>query len=270
MGQAFLHGNNGSVVKRNLLDNSDFTQFIAQAMLGQAHGTQLYAGDRWKLVDGTVTGEGLINVDTVGLEGTGDIYTNVVLDGTIQQIVADPPEGECTCVLEMESGTGTAVYADGVVTITSSGGTLKNVGLYAGKYTPRSYTPKGIIAELMECQRYFYAFPNNMYVNCTLTGAAKSLYFNFWLPAMRITPTIVANGVKCIVRTIAGYSTETSTTSSFISPTTVRFLKYNPLACGDSISFDFTKALGDNNRPATVRIVGADNAPPPLTFVADL
>lgn len=87
---------------------------------------------------------------------------------------------------------------------------------------------------------------------------------------MRIVPTINIQGAKCIVRTVSGYSTVTPGTSTFISPTSVAFLIYNPLAYGQSIKFEFSKELGTNNTPATIRVVGDEGAPPPLTFVADL
>ena len=34
---------------RNWLDNSDFTNLVAQAKIGDKHGNVAYAADRWKL-----------------------------------------------------------------------------------------------------------------------------------------------------------------------------------------------------------------------------
>ena len=40
---------------RNILDNSDFTNLVAQAGIGGNHGTIAYAADRWILDSGTVS-----------------------------------------------------------------------------------------------------------------------------------------------------------------------------------------------------------------------
>lgn len=135
----------GSTFLPNLLDNSDFLHFVAQAGVGGNHGTQTYAGDRWILDSGTVTGAWNAN---------GNGHSTITLNGTIRQIVAEPPTGQYACAVEMVSGTATIAYADGAVTITSSGGVLKNAGLYAGSRAPK-YVPKGYGAELMECKRYY-------------------------------------------------------------------------------------------------------------------
>lgn len=133
----------------NLLDNSDFTRFIAQAGIGGNHGTQAYAGDRWILDSGSVTG-------TANENGSG--YSGVTLNGTIRQILENPPAAG-TAAIEMVSGTAEVTYANGEVTVTSSGGVIKNVALYEGAYTAETlpkYQPKGYGVELAECQRYFY------------------------------------------------------------------------------------------------------------------
>ena len=133
---------------RSILDNSDFTQFIAQAGIGGNHGTKAYAGDRWILDSGTVTGEANAN---------GNGYSNIKLTGTIRQIIENPPAVGSVFV-ETVSGTATAVYENGAVKITSNGGVLKNVALYAGQYATANkpkYQPKGYGAEFAECQRYY-------------------------------------------------------------------------------------------------------------------
>lgn len=132
----------------NLLDNSDFAHFVAQVGVGGNHGTQAYAGDRWILDSGSVTGVANAN---------GDGYSTITLNGTIRQIVANPPAGAHVCAVEMVSGTATIAYDDGEVTITSSGGVIKNAGLYAGSRVPK-YVPKGYQAELAECLRYYYCY----------------------------------------------------------------------------------------------------------------
>ena len=132
----------------NRVDNSDFLHFVAQAGIGGEHGNQAYAGDRWILDSGTVTGEENPN---------GNGYSNIQLNGTIRQIIADPPEVGSVFV-EMISGTATAVYEDGEVTVTSVGGVIKNVALYEGVYTDENkpaYQPKGYGAELAGCKWYY-------------------------------------------------------------------------------------------------------------------
>lgn len=177
----------GSTFLPNLLDNSDFLHFVAQAGVGGNHGTQTYAGDRWILDSGTVTGAENAN---------GNGYSTITLDGTIRQIVAEPPSGQYACAVEMVSGTATIAYADGEVTITSSGGVLKNAGLYAGSRAPK-YVPKGYGAELMECYRYYF------YVEYSAAGLAGYAHsgtearVSYFLPTkMRISPTVAVGDIS--------------------------------------------------------------------------
>ena len=128
---------------RNILDNSDFTNLVAQAGIGGNHGTIAYAADRWILDSGTVSYEA-----DVGL----------TLNGTIRQKIEHQPAGQTSAFVGMASGAASISYADGAVTITSSGGVLKWAALYKGEYTAETlpeYQPKGYGAELAECQRYY-------------------------------------------------------------------------------------------------------------------
>ena len=195
----------------NYAHNSDFTKWIAQAGIGSNHGNQAYAGDRWILDSGTVTGDA---------REDGNGYTNIGLNGTIRQNVANAPDVG-TAAIEMVSGTADISYANGVITITSNGGVIKNVRLFAGAYssdnTP-NYQPKGYGAELKECMRYYrqsfvgsnpadsscsaYVIPNNVY---------SSLYSMGYEP-MRITPTITIyaeNGTEFAVKEYATDNTVT-------------------------------------------------------------
>lgn len=146
---------NGVAAIYNYAGNSDFTQFVAQAGVGANHGTQAYAGDRWILDSGTVTGSANAN---------GNGYSNIKLNGTIRQIIANPPNVG-TVAVEMVSGTATAVYSSGAVTITSNGGVIKNVRLFEGEYTTENmpeYQPIGYGAELVECLLYFERLGGNL------------------------------------------------------------------------------------------------------------
>ena len=120
---------------RNLLDNSDFTNLVAQAGIGGNHGTIAYAADRWILDSGTVS-----YAAGVGL----------TLNGTIRQKLEFPPTGNATAFIGMASGEASISYEDGAVTITSSGGVLKWAALYAGSYTDETmpeYQPKGTVED---------------------------------------------------------------------------------------------------------------------------
>ena len=131
---------------RNILDNSDFTNLVAQAGIGGNHGTIAYAADRWILDSSTVSYSA----------GVG-----LTLNGTIRQKLEYPPTRETSAFVGMASGAASISYADGAVTITSSGGVLKWAALYGGVYsaaTMPDYQPKGYGAELLECQRYYIKF----------------------------------------------------------------------------------------------------------------
>lgn len=178
----------------NYVDNSDFTQFIAQAGIGNKHGNQAYAGDRWILDSGTVTGEDNEN---------GNGYSNIQLNGTIRQIIANPLAVGSVFV-DMVTGTAEAVYENGAVTITSNGGVIRNVLLCEGQYTevnkPR-YQPKSYGVELAECQRHFirlYAgnIDQSKPFGVGITSYTKGLfYFLIPLPVkMRTIPALDAHG----------------------------------------------------------------------------
>ena len=164
---------------RNLLDNSDFTNLVAQAGIGGNHGTIAYAADRWILDSGTVS-----YAAGVGL----------TLNGTIRQKLEFLPTGETSTFVGMASGAASIRYADGAVTITSSGGVLKWAALYGGVYsaaTMPEYQPKGYGAELAECQRYFLPLTIESRFIGSTNYAGNSL--TFFIPTtvkMRVKPSI--------------------------------------------------------------------------------
>lgn len=168
----------------NRIDNSNFTQFISHTGIGGTHGTQAYAGDRWILDSGTVTGKYV---------SSNKWYYNITLNGTIRQIIANPPDVG-TVFVEMVSGTAEVEYEDGEVTITSAGGVIKNVALYAGEYTSKTrppYVPKGYGAELSECRRYFRSVTLNGYLGTAFTpgGDEVQILYNLGDP-MRVPPSV--------------------------------------------------------------------------------
>lgn len=161
---------------RNLLDNSDFTNPVAQADVGGSHGTQAYALDRWILNSGTAS----------LTKGTG-----LTLNGTISQKLENTPSGVVSAFIGMNSGTATIACSDGAVTITSAGGIIKWAAIYEGEYTADTlppYVPKGYAVELAECQRYFRR--DSVYVNTPTDGNGNSApVCCHFFPKMKKTPS---------------------------------------------------------------------------------
>ena len=170
---------------RNLLDNSDFTNLVAQAGIGGNHGTIAYAADRWILDSGAVSFEA----------GVG-----LTLNGTIRQKLEFPPTGNATAFVGMASGEASISYADGAVTITSSGGVLKWAAMYTGVYTAATipdYQPKDYGVELAECKRYYYYFDtgkNGIFLVC-VQGITQIPGFLF-NTTMRVRPTVNIKALK--------------------------------------------------------------------------
>ena len=160
---------------RNLLDNSDFTNLVAQAGIGGNHGTVAYVADRWILESGTVS----------YAEGTG-----LTLNGTISQKLEFHPTGQTSAFVGMVSGDASISYADGAVTITSGGGVIKWAALYEGSYTDDTlppYVPKGYAAELAECRLYYR--PQQMYcLYCYSGGYTVGINFEPMRPGVIPTP----------------------------------------------------------------------------------
>lgn len=77
----------------NVLDNSDFTHFIAQAGLGGSHGNDAYAGDRWVLRNGSISGtkrsNGLGYTDIQISHTTGEYCDLVQLTPDYDQIAGE-------------------------------------------------------------------------------------------------------------------------------------------------------------------------------------
>ena len=161
---------------RNWLDNSDFTNLIAQAGIGGKHGSVAYAADRWKLTSGTVT-------YTAG--------TGLTLNGTITQVLETAPTGGSWFV-GMASGTATIALNGNIITITSNGGVIKWAALYEGTYTEANrpgYQPKGYAAELLECQRYYEVVKGGGSISQADYGDSHTRY-GFSFLKKRIKPSV--------------------------------------------------------------------------------
>lgn len=197
---------------RNLLDNSDFTRFIAQAGIMGIHGATPYAGDRWKVNGGTITG--VANAE-------GDGYTDITLqvnsrfeqvvtgidkyygqpmtaalwlkNGSVivgSAIVNAPTEDYQTPIsvgndnthIYLQATTGDARVYIFIIATNGNSETVVAAALFPGSYTVDTlppYVPKGYAAELAECQRYFWI--------CANTYHAEGVGYAFNSSTCRVT-----------------------------------------------------------------------------------
>lgn len=169
---------------RNLLDNSDFRSPVNQRGASGKISTAGYFLDRWKLVDGSAT---------IGNDG-------ITLDGTIAQIIEKTPTGSVTpCAnagkAEFDANTNT-------FSLSGTGVVVTWAALYECEYaaeTLPTYVPKGYLAELAACQRYFVRIGGNVYTHIGLASAQNGtqLILSVTVPqAMRedVTPTLAKGG----------------------------------------------------------------------------
>lgn len=179
----------------NWLDNSDFTNLVAQAGINGKHGTTTYMADRWIVLGGTPS-------HTAG--------TGVSFNGSIVQKLEFVPSGEVTVVAGTSEGVITSndipenikvqlSYGRGNQVIIDSNGqaTIQWVALYEGTYsaaTAPAYHPKGYVNELAICQRYYYQFSGlGARAAMGLFNNNKLFLFPFFVPVpMRTSPTIIS------------------------------------------------------------------------------
>lgn len=167
---------------RNWLDNSDFTNLVAQAGIKGKHGSIVYLADRWILDSGAVEYHA----------GTG-----ITLNGTIKQSMERVPT-DASCFVGVKTGTASIKMDGHTVTITSAGGTIEWAAVYDGTYTPDTmpaYTPKGISDEKASCMRYFVDVSRDPGA-IGYISAANIAYVMFPLPQkMRVNPSVtIADG----------------------------------------------------------------------------
>lgn len=206
---------------RNLLDNSNFANPVAQADLNGKHGTVSYAVDRWVAHNLTVAQQ----ADSLKATPTSTY-------AYIKQKVQVTPGETYTCAAKFSSaGVGairiynedmTTQYVQaarismvGIATFTVpadvsvisvvlypnqtnvASGLVYWAALYEGEYTADNlplYQPKGYSVELLECQRYYYCAPG--YV-AWVGYKSTTLYGFITLPVrMRIAPTVTASAIE--------------------------------------------------------------------------
>lgn len=183
---------------RNWLDNSDFTNLVAQAGIKGKHGSIVYLADRWILDSGTVEYHA----------GTG-----ITLNGTIIQHMERVP-ADASCFVGVKTGTASIKMDVYTVTIASAGGTIEWAAVYDGTYTPDTmpaYTPKGISVEKASCMRYFVDVSRDPGA-IGYISTANTAYVLFSLSQkMRVNPSItIADGgtsrIYCKNQTYQVYS----------------------------------------------------------------
>lgn len=228
---------------RNLLDNSDFTNLVAQAGIGGNHGTLAYAADRWILTSGSVS-------YTAG--------TGLTLNGTITQKLENAPTTAYSYV-GMASGKASISYASGAVTITSRGGVIKWAALYESEYTAETlpnYQPKGYSAELLECQRYYYrinGITDKHFVFAAGLRIGNDIQMVSNIPTnMRIKN--VAMSYNSVTGIVGGASGVPSLTAAYAS--------------GDAVYIEGTANYGTSSDPSILRLEKKTDAY--IAFIADL
>lgn len=212
---------------RNLLDNSDFTNFVNQRGEIYTSGTWTYCVDRWRAIGtagqlvwhnstdialGALRGisQPLENKSmfagktyTIAAEDTNDVLytTNGTYGGDDQHIWAEINGMELRLYSVSDDD---CIYFSlkNLSDDTTKFVHLKWAALYEGEYTADTlptYQPKGYAAELAECMRYFQilakepcdmAYPVSL---CSPTGQTAEIHFQFPIP-MRTAPTIGADG----------------------------------------------------------------------------
>ena len=242
----------------NLLDNSDFTNPVAQAGIGGNHGNQAYAIDRWILANGS------------GSQQEGGLQLN----GTITQKLEHLPTGPVSAFVGMASGQASISYSDGAVTITSSGGVIAWAALYSGTYTEQTkpeYHPKGYAAEFVECQRYYRNYNLTYAASLILPGLVTSsakiieLFPPDTTPMRTSSPTILFSGTV-IIRGVNGYATDHSA-SGYSGADVAVYQSASTHLSAISITKSDGSAWGlTNNTPVVVQFSGN----PVFEYHADL
>ena len=184
---------------RNLLDNSDFTNPVAQTGgVNGMHGNHSFVVDRW--VNGSNAPADIQN-DGLVVDGATDVYQNLerydVMAGKMYTIALKTFDGIYCASFVMGSVPNGIRFSDKIYFFSVPGlnvlfrqtGWNKYVwaALYEGSYTADTlppYVPKGYAAELTECRRYYR---RNEFLNCAKTSGN---YFSVSASIeMRVVPT---------------------------------------------------------------------------------
>lgn len=215
-GAAGPAGRDGVYV-RNLLDNSDFRNPVAQSGLNAMHGSTRYVCDRWGTLQSPTIAQ-----QADGLKITSDrpiwmwqrIAVNAVPKGTNLTMAAKINGAvkvqELTCGTATYTGSETAdkplwqSVSDAYCTFGIYCGTSALVewaALYEGSYTLDTlpaYVPKGYGPELWECQRYFNVLHVGRW-HLQKTSENNTVEAHVQFPTMRIKPNVTLEGTQGIL-----------------------------------------------------------------------
>ena len=229
----------------NLLDNSNFSNPIAQAGLNGMHGSKKYVCDRW------------ISHDANATFGGNYIRPGSPIDQHLSKTVIDINKTYTAAFcyadgkIKAESGTfsngfgsdALGIYCmkqqdstDYVTVRLNTGEEIHWAALYEGSYnvsTLPAYQPKGYAAELAECQRYYYQSWDgaSIPIQGLITKEAistSSLALTDFPNEMRIVPTI----------TLYTTANETGAVKEWITNSSVSATQ----------NYTSTKAFGVNSR----------------------
>ena len=202
-----------SLAPHNLLDNSDFSNPIAQAGQNGMHGSTKYVCDRWISWDADATfGSGYITpgspIDQFLSKTVVDInktYTVAIClsDGTIKTDYGTFSNGFGSNALEIYCMNQSDALNYVTVRI-NTGINIRWAALYEGSYdasTLPPYQPKGYAAELAECMRYFERIGSAeslMLGNTVYVGSgAKAFVFSIkYAPKRLKSPSVTFSDVS--------------------------------------------------------------------------
>lgn len=201
----------------NLLDNSDFSNPVAQAGLNGLHGSTKYVCDRW------------ISWNADAVFENGCMTTGSPYDQRVSRTVIDLAKTYTAAIclsdgtIKAASGTfaaGFGSYPLGiycmkadetlgyVIVRLNTGNSYRWAALYEGSFTTETlpeYVPKGYGAELAECQRYFQVCNNSFFCGIPDFGT-NYIGVNFYAP-MRVVPTISLASINGVSATLAAATT---------------------------------------------------------------
>lgn len=249
------------VQPRNLLDNSDFTRFIAQAGIMGTHGAVQYAGDRWKMNSGTVTGianaydDGYTDITlqtnsrfdqvvagidkyygqpmaaALWLKNGSVIVGSAIVNAPTEDYLTPISVGNDNTHIYLQATTGDERVYLFIIETYGNSETVVAAALLPGSYTADTlppYVPKGYAAELAECQRYFWLCDNSYFSEgCGYAFSPTECRFMIPTPqTMRISPTIIADNGNT-----TSYGIKMIINGTALTPTSVSVRRANNRLC---------------------------------------
>lgn len=217
------------------LDNTDFTNPVAQAGVGGNHGSVAYALDRWILVSGTVSASS----------------NGLTLNGVIRQIREKSIGSAVVPSIEMYSGTATITYDDTTkyCDIVSSGGVIKRPHLGLSTISNWSKMPcMDSDVNLLKCQKHYLKIAN--FYAYGFAASDSLAYVAFTPPApMRTTPSVLADNIG-ILYSNGGYIVPSSASvvannygQIVLAVNATGLTQYSDIVLGNGIGYSFLADL---------------------------